>query len=221
MWMAQQPLLDKAPKARASPCAITLTPSWRCTPSRWQAGRQRLRSPNSFLGRLQAATWITPPSSCTIGRPPTSGTIPASAYMWGGGVWNGFWNATCRSPRTRPICSAARICGAIGGVLSFAPAPGIAHEDDFWFDARGRGPVGGRGLARVLVELSGTSPAFCFKLWMPPQPFRPPARPSRPGSPRLAALQTKVAPTPYHRRGTATVSAAASRGGARLHACTL
>ena len=88
-------------------------------------------------------------------------------YLWHGAIWNRHWNDPdhhCDTARRRDdMWQVANLCRTTG--------VGIAHEDDFWFDERGRGVWEGiewRGLVEYLAE-SGIR----FRLWMPPQHFDP------------------------------------------------
>jgi hypothetical protein len=88
-------------------------------------------------------------------------------YLWRGAIWNRHWNHPdhhCDTERRRDdMWRVANLCRTTG--------VGIAHEDDFWFDERGRGVWEGVDW-RGLVEYLGES-GIRFRLWMPPQHFDP------------------------------------------------
>jgi len=88
-------------------------------------------------------------------------------YLWTTAIYNGHWNDPAHKQHTdlhtREMWRIAEICRRTGAQ--------IAHEDDFWFDQRGRGVWEGidwNGLVSYLRQ-SG----IIFRLWMPPQHFAP------------------------------------------------
>ena len=86
-------------------------------------------------------------------------------YLFGGNMWNANWNNHSAMNKTGlhfqqvfDIVNNARRLGYT-----------IAHEDDFWFDERGRGVWEGVNW-KPIVDYAGKS-GISFKLWMPPNHF--------------------------------------------------
>lgn len=88
-------------------------------------------------------------------------------YLWTGTIYDGYWDDLAYRQRTdlhsKEMWRIADLCRRTG--------VRIAHEDDFWFDKRGRGVWEGIEWGE-LVSYLGQS-GIHFKLWMPPQHFAP------------------------------------------------
>ena len=88
-------------------------------------------------------------------------------YLWITGIYNGYWNDPKHKQRTdlhtREMWRIADLCRRTGAR--------IAHEDDFWFDQRGRGVWEGIEWGELVDYLRQSG--VHFKLWMPPQHFAP------------------------------------------------
>jgi len=88
-------------------------------------------------------------------------------YLWGAAIFNGHWNEEAHKQRTdlhtEEMWRIADLCRRTGAH--------IAHEDDFWFDKRGRGVWEGIEW-NELVRYLGQS-GIHFRLWMPPQHYAP------------------------------------------------
>ena len=88
-------------------------------------------------------------------------------YLWIGSIYDGHWNDPSFKQRTdlhtREMWRIADLCRQTGAR--------IAHEDDFWFDQRGRGVWEGIDWRELVTYLRQSG--IHFKLWMPPQHFAP------------------------------------------------
>jgi hypothetical protein len=88
-------------------------------------------------------------------------------YLWIGRIGNGHWNDPEHKQRPdlhlREMWKVADLCRRTGAK--------IAHEDDFWFDQRGRGVWEGIEWAELVRYLKESG--IYFNLWLPPQHFAP------------------------------------------------
>ncbi len=88
-------------------------------------------------------------------------------YLWTTCVYNTHWNDPKHKQRidlhTQVMWRIADLCRSTGVE--------IAHEDDFWFDSRGRGVWEGIDWADLVNYLKQSG--ILFRLWMPPQHFAP------------------------------------------------
>lgn len=88
-------------------------------------------------------------------------------YLFGSGIYNSNWNNRehrCNTERRKEdMWQIANLCRSVGAH--------IAHEDDFWFDERGRGDWEGIEWGELVSYLSRSG--ISFKLWMPPQHVDP------------------------------------------------
>ena len=86
-------------------------------------------------------------------------------YLFGGNMWNGDWNN--RSAMNKTDLHFQQVFDIVNKARSLGFT--IAHEDDFWFDDRGRGVWEGVDWKPIVdyARMSGIS----FKLWMPPNHF--------------------------------------------------
>jgi hypothetical protein len=86
-------------------------------------------------------------------------------YLFGGNMWNANWNNHSAMNKTglhfQQVYDIVNTARRIGYT--------IAHEDDFWFDERGRGVWEGVDW-KPIVDYAGKS-GISFKLWMPPNHF--------------------------------------------------
>jgi hypothetical protein len=88
-------------------------------------------------------------------------------YLWTTAIYNGHWDDPKHMQKidlhTREMWRIADLCRRTGAQ--------IAHEDDFWFDQRGRGVWEGIDWAELVRYLKQSG--ILFRLWMPPQHFAP------------------------------------------------
>ncbi|NLV73366.1 MAG: hypothetical protein GXY52_01585 [Chloroflexi bacterium] len=88
-------------------------------------------------------------------------------YLWGSRIYNNNWNnpehRNDLAKRREDMWQIANLCRTIGA--------NVAHEDDFWFDERGRGDWEGIEWGELVTYLKRSG--IHFKLWMPPQHFDP------------------------------------------------
>jgi hypothetical protein len=94
-------------------------------------------------------------------------------YLWTTGVYNTHWDDPNHKQRidlhTQVMWRIADLCRSTGVE--------IAHEDDFWFDQRGRGVWEGIDWADLVNYLKQSG--ILFRLWMPPQHFAPGTPPDK------------------------------------------
>ena len=88
-------------------------------------------------------------------------------YLWANGFYNGHWNDPKHKQRidlhTQEMWRIAELSRRVGA--------DVAHEDDFWFDERGRGVWEGIDWTELVSYLRQSG--IHFRLWMPPQHFAP------------------------------------------------
>lgn len=88
-------------------------------------------------------------------------------YLWTTAIYNGHWDDPKHKQKldlhTQEMWRIADLCQRTGAQ--------IAHEDDFWFDQRGRGVWEGIDWAELVRYLKQSG--ILFRLWMPPQHFAP------------------------------------------------
>jgi hypothetical protein len=88
-------------------------------------------------------------------------------YLWTTAIYNGHWDDLKHRQKTdlhiQEMWRIADLCLHTGAQ--------IAHEDDFWFDERGRGVWEGIDWAELVSYLRQSG--ILFRLWMPPQHFAP------------------------------------------------
>jgi len=86
-------------------------------------------------------------------------------YLWLSGIYNGHWaDMNYRQKpdlRLKEMWRIADLCRRTGAQ--------IAHEDDFWFDQRGRGVWEGVDWKELVDYLRQSG--IIFRLWLPPQHF--------------------------------------------------
>ena len=88
-------------------------------------------------------------------------------YLFGGNIYNAAWNDTAAMYKTTLHFQQLFQMVNIARTLGFT----IVHEDDFWFDKRGRGVWEGVDW-KPIVDYADKS-GINFKLWMPPYHFAP------------------------------------------------
>ncbi len=88
-------------------------------------------------------------------------------YLWTTTIYNTHWDDPKHKQRTdlhtKMMWRIADVCRRTGA--------NIAHEDDFWFDERGRGVWEGIDWTELVNYLRQSG--IRFRLWMPPQHYAP------------------------------------------------
>jgi hypothetical protein len=164
MLNAQQPILPGQPKNKIRHCYyINAQLEMHSEPL---ASGASFEVPNSFIG-VYAGDLDSATEQLNDWQATYKWDYTREHYLWGGGIYNNDWNNPehrCNIERRKDdMWQIANLCRTVGAT--------IAHEDDFWFDSRGRGDWEGIEWKELVDYLrrSGIS----FKLWMPPQHFDP------------------------------------------------
>lgn len=123
-------------------------------------------SPNSFIGVYQGDL-DSAGEQLQDWQATFKWDLTREKYLWTTCVYNTHWNDPKHKQRidlhTQVMWRIADLCRSTGVE--------IAHEDDFWFDARGRGVWEGIDWADLVNYLKQSG--ILFRLWMPPQHFAP------------------------------------------------
>jgi hypothetical protein len=86
-------------------------------------------------------------------------------YLFGGNMWNANWDN--KADMNKPDLHFQQVFEIVNSARRVGFK--IAHEDDFWFDERGRGVWEGVDW-KPIVDYASRS-GISFKLWMPPNHF--------------------------------------------------
>ena len=123
-------------------------------------------SPNSFIG-LYKGDLDTAGEQLQDWQATYKWDLTREQYLWATTIYNGHWDDPRHKQRidlhTKEMWRIADLCLRSGAE--------IAHEDDFWFDERGRGVWEGIDWAELVNYLKQSG--ILFRLWMPPQHFAP------------------------------------------------
>ncbi|MFN7995109.1 MAG: hypothetical protein U0Q18_15990 [Bryobacteraceae bacterium] len=123
-------------------------------------------SPNSFIG-VYKGDLDTAGEQLQDWQATYKWDLTREKYLWTTGIYNGHWDDDTHKQKldlhTREMWRIAGLCQQTGAQ--------IAHEDDFWFDQRGRGVWEGIDWAELVRYLKQSG--ILFRLWMPPQHFAP------------------------------------------------
>jgi len=123
-------------------------------------------TPNSFIG-LYKGDLDTAGEQLQDWQATYKWDLTREQYLWATTIYNGHWDDPRHKQRidlhTKEMWRIAGLCLRTGA--------DIAHEDDFWFDERGRGVWEGIDWAELVRYLKQSG--ILFRLWMPPQHFAP------------------------------------------------
>ena len=123
-------------------------------------------APNSFIG-VYKGDLDTAGEQLQDWQATYKWDLTREQYLWATTIYNGHWDDPRHKQRidlhTKEMWRIAGICLRTGAE--------IAHEDDFWFDERGRGVWEGIDWAELVRYLKQSG--ILFRLWMPPQHFAP------------------------------------------------
>ncbi|MCE5257546.1 MAG: alpha-galactosidase, partial [Chloroflexi bacterium] len=164
MMNAQQPILAGQDKAHIQHCYyINAQIEMHTEPL---LPGMSFRTPNSFLG-VYAGDLDSAAEQLHDWQATFKWDYTRERYLWGAKIYNNDWNNPehrCNTAhRKDDMWQIANLCRTIGA--------NVAHEDDFWFDSRGRGDWEGIEWAELVTYLRRSG--IVFKLWMPPQHFDP------------------------------------------------
>ncbi|MHB9032144.1 MAG: alpha-galactosidase [Anaerolineae bacterium] len=164
MMNAQQPILAGQDKSRIRHCYyINAQLEMHTEPL---ASGASFTTPNSYLG-VYDGDLDTAAEQLHDWQATFKWDYTRERYLWGGSIYNSYWNDKehrCNlEKRKDDMWQIANLCRSTGCK--------IAHEDDFWFDERGRGDWEGIEWAELVSYLKRSG--INFKLWMPPQHFDP------------------------------------------------
>ena len=123
-------------------------------------------APNSFIG-VYKGDLDTAGEQLQDWQATYKWDLTREQYLWATTIYNGYWDDPRHKQRidlhTKEMWRIADLCLRTGA--------NIAHEDDFWFDERGRGVWEGIDWAELVRYLKESG--IAFRLWMPPQHFAP------------------------------------------------
>ncbi|MGO9239305.1 MAG: hypothetical protein ACLQBJ_00725 [Bryobacteraceae bacterium] len=123
-------------------------------------------APNSFIG-VYKGDLDTAGEQLQDWQATYKWDLTRERYLWATTIYNGYWDDPRHKQRidlhTKEMWRIADLCLRSGAE--------IAHEDDFWFDERGRGVWEGIDWAELVRYLRESG--IGFRLWMPPQHFAP------------------------------------------------
>ncbi|MHB1355795.1 MAG: hypothetical protein ACYCZF_07440 [Anaerolineae bacterium] len=164
MMNAQQPILPGQPKTKIRHCYhINAQLEMHTEPL---ASGASFEAPNSFIG-VYAGDLDSATEQLNDWQATYKWDYTRDRYLWGGSIYNSDWNNPehhCNIERRKDdMWKIANLCRTVGAT--------IAHEDDFWFDNRGRGDWEGIEWKELVDYLRRSG--IAFKLWMPPQHFDP------------------------------------------------